>query len=151
MQVTAVPAPEAAKPKPPKKQAKAVIEPKKTTEADAEAKKAAEAAAAAQVASDTPSSTPPTGPGGTTAVEPPPAAVPPAPASEVAAAQSVETTETETKPASSVNNWIIGGVTLLGLGFVGWLMARRKKDDSISIFDRDVAVVTGEHPVYHRS
>lgn len=96
---------------------------------------AAAAAAAGTASNDANSSTPPSGLA-TGAVEPAPAAPPPAADPAPAAVDTTtQKTETETKPAG-ISGWVLGGALVLGLIAVVALTMRRKRNDTVSIYDR---------------
>ncbi|HXM79838.1 MAG TPA: hypothetical protein VOA00_11440, partial [Thermoanaerobaculia bacterium] len=110
---------------------------------------------------DANSSTPPSGLA-SGAVEPAPAAAPPAAEPAPATADTTtQKTETEVKPAG-ISGWVLGGALVLGLIAVVALTMRRKRNDTVSIYDRElstptvtktttVRTTTGSVPVLPRS
>jgi uncharacterized protein involved in exopolysaccharide biosynthesis len=67
---------------------------------------------------------------------------PPAPA----VAPPVEKTSerTETRQGPKIGTWVLGAITLAGLAGIVLRFARRRRNESVSIFDRGI---TGSRPV----
>jgi len=68
------------------------------------------------------------------------------PAPRVAPPVETAPEPTQTNQGSSIGTWLIGAIALAGLAGIVLLISRRSREETVSIYDRNM---TGSHPIVH--
>ncbi|HYT31256.1 MAG TPA: hypothetical protein VEO37_01575, partial [Thermoanaerobaculia bacterium] len=53
---------------------------------------------------------------------------------------------TPARQGSSVGTWVLGAIALAGLAGIVTMIVRRRREENVSIYDRNI---TGSHPIVH--